>query len=111
MEKFLEKCGGCGNGSKSTNLQIVLDKKSNKGYLCPACIEEYSSLLQPGSIRNFWMCGKCEFRVLASTAIDMKVDEIGGKCPHCGVILTNALVINLNQNMPIKSGIISEPLE
>lgn len=80
----LRKCGGCGSGV-SESLELVHDKKQNRGYLCRSCKSRYASLLQPDSIRNFWMCDRCKFRVLANTDVDARIDEAAGnRCPHCG---------------------------
>jgi ssDNA-binding Zn-finger/Zn-ribbon topoisomerase 1 len=104
-----KRCGGCGSDVAGT-LRPVKDKKQNSGFLCAACEEEYGGLLGPDSIRNFWMCGACAFRVLAGTRIDAKVDELNGKCPSCGADV-NATLVNLKGDRRIASGIIGEPLE
>ena len=104
----LRKCGGCGSES-SADLQITHDKKNNDGYLCKSCQTEYARLLSPESIRNFWMCGACGFRILAGTNIDARVDE-RSECPKCGTDV-NVSLVNLNNNRAIGRGIIGEPIE
>lgn len=106
---MLEKCGGCGN-SNTKDLQEVRDKKRNLGFMCNSCKKEYGHLLQPDSIRRFWMCGACEYRILAGTKIDAKVDELYNACPNCGEDVTITLV-NLSNDHPVESGIIGEPLD
>lgn len=106
-DEMLSKCGGCGARSP---LEVVRDKKQNRGYLCAPCRRRFAPLLAPDSIRNFWMRGACGYRVLAGTEIDARVDEIGGCCPHCNANLNFGLV-NLSGDRPILSGVIGEPLE
>ena len=107
---ILKKCGGCGSMDEN-NLQLVYDKKKNRGYLCKFCNKKFEDLLMPDSIRNFWMCNACKYRVLAGTEIDAKVDtEYNEKCPHCGEEILNTLV-NLHNDHIIDSGIFGEPLE
>lgn len=109
-DNILKKCGGCGT-EKTNVLLLVFDKKKNRGYLCRSCNEKYRQLLNPDSVRNFWMCSKCHYRVLAGTEIDAKVDyEYNEQCPYCNAKLLNTLV-NLNNDSIIESGIIGEPLE
>jgi DNA-directed RNA polymerase subunit RPC12/RpoP len=101
-------CGGC--GEFRPDLQPVTDKKGNRGYLCKPCFASYERLLKPDSIRNFWMCGACGFRVLAGTSIDAVVDENGGKCPDCSADV-NLSLVNLSKDRPIGRGVIGEPVE
>jgi len=107
-DALLEKCGGCGS-SEVPSLELVRDKNNNRGYLCSSCKNEYARLLQPDSIRRFWMCGACGFRILAGTRIDAEVDP-EGKCPNCSADV-NASLVNLSDDRPVKSGIIGEPLD
>jgi DNA-directed RNA polymerase subunit RPC12/RpoP len=106
---MLKKCGGCGS-SNAKDLHEVRDKNGNHGFLCSTCKKEYGHLLQPDSIRRFWMCGACEYRILAGTKIDAKVDELLNACPNCGENVLDTLV-NLSNDRPIGSGIFGEPLE
>jgi protein-arginine kinase activator protein McsA len=106
---MLKKCGGCGNRD-AKDLQEVRDKKKNRGFLCDACKKEYGHLLKPDSIRRFWMCKACGYRILAGTKIDAKVDELNGKCPNCGGNI-NITLVNLSNDRPVESGIIGEPLD
>jgi len=101
------KCGGCGN---LTDINLVTDKKGNHGYLCHTCLIKYKKLLLPESIRNFWMCGACGYRVLAGTEMDKRVDEPGNHCPNCGIDI-NISLVNLSGDWPVASGIIGEPLK
>jgi DNA-directed RNA polymerase subunit RPC12/RpoP len=103
------KCGGCGE-EPPTELGLAEDKKGNHGYLCAACSGEYADLLRPDSVRNFWMCGACGFRVLAGTDIDAAVDERGNACPNCDSDISLTLV-NLKADHPVGSGLIGEPLD
>ena len=106
---MLKKCGGCGDGD-AKNLQEVRDKKKNFGFLCRSCKNEYGHLLEPDSIRRFWMCGACKYRILAGTKIDVKADELDNACPNCGEDV-NITLVNLSNNRPVDSGIIGEPLD
>ena len=106
---MLEKCGGCGN-SNVKDLQEVQDKKRNHGFLCSSCKKEYKHLLELESIRRFWMCGACEYRILAGTKIDANVDELNNECPNCKKNV-NITLVNLCNDHPIESGIIGEPLD
>lgn len=101
-------CGGC--GAFRATLELVRDKKQNRGYLCRECQTKYARLLQPESVRNFWMCGACGFRVLAGTNVDAQVDENGNRCPHCSTDVNFSLV-NLSGDHAIGSGLIGEPVE
>ena len=103
------KCGGCGETSKESLLRAE-DKKRNSGYLCAACGTRYAALLQPASIRNFWLCGACGFRVLAGTEVDAKVDALGSRCPHCSADVNFSLV-NISDNRPVGRGLVGEPVE
>ena len=105
---MLEKCGGCGNDNVA-GLEEVRDKNENRGYLCASCMQEYAHLLKPDSIRRFWMCGACKFRILAGTKVDAEVDP-ESKCPQCGSNVNDTLV-NLSNDQPVQSGIIGEPLD
>lgn len=102
------QCGGC--GELVAHLDLVCDKKGNHGYLCRSCAMKYKTLLDPGSVRNFWMCGVCGYRVLAGTEIDGKVDQPGSPCPQCGTDV-NISLVNLNRDRPTGRGIIGEPLD
>lgn len=104
----LPKCGGC--GSESAKLQIVRDKKGNRGYLCPSCSEQYKQLLTPDSIRNFWMCGVCGYRVLTGTDADASVDQSGNPCPNCTADV-NISLVNLSGDRPVGRGLIGEPAD
>ena len=101
-------CGGC--GAFSPTLQLVRDKKQNRGYLCRECRTKYARLLQPDSVRNFWMCAACGFRVLAGTSVDALVDENGNRCPQCSADVNSSLV-NLSGDRAIGRGLIGEPVE
>ena len=103
------KCGGCG-GEPPTEIEMAVDKKGNHGYLCAACSSRYAELLQPDSVRNFWMCGACGFRVLAGTEIDAAVDERDNACPNCDSDVSLTLV-NLKADQPVGSGLVGEPLD
>lgn len=103
------KCGGCG-AEPPAKLELVADKKNNHGYLCPTCVARYSKLLQPDSIRNFWMCGVCGYRVLAGTAVDAEVDKPGNPCPNCNSDV-NISLVNLSGDRQVGRGIIGEPVE
>lgn len=105
---MLKKCGGCGSDVLA-KLQEVRDKKGKRGYMCDSCVVEYDRLLKPESIRRFWMCGACEFRILAGTRVDAEVDP-ESKCPHCGANV-NATLVNLSNDHPTESGIVGEPLD
>lgn len=105
-QALFSKCGGCGADQA---LEMVRDKNNNRGYLCQSCRSEYQGLLQPDSIRRFWMCGGCGFRILAGTRIDAEVDP-ESRCPNCGADV-NATLVNLNNDRPVESGILGEPLE
>lgn len=105
---LLLKCGGCGS-SLNQDADMVKDKNNNRGYLCSSCRQKYAKLLQPDSIRRFWMCGGCKFRILAGTEVDAKVDP-QSMCPNCGEDVHSTLV-NLNNDIPVKSGILGEPLD
>lgn len=107
-DDLLKKCGGCGNDLASA-LEIVRDKNNNRGFLCSSCKREYAPLLKPDSIRRFWMCGACGFRILAGTKVDAQVDP-HSKCPKCGADVNSSLV-NLNNDRPVKSGMFGEPLK
>ena len=109
LSEPLRKCGGCGNESLS-ELQLVHDKKDNRGYLCTSCKADYEGLLKPDSLRNFWMCGACGFRILAGTRIDAEVDEQSNKCPNCGADV-NLSLVNLSGDRAIGRGLIGEPVE
>ena len=102
------KCGGC--GEELSTLRLVSDKKGNHGYLCPVCLTKYDRLLKPDSIRNFWMCGVCGYRVLAGTQIDASVDQLGSPCPQCNTDV-NISLVNLSGDQPVGRGLIGEPLE
>ena len=106
-DRVLRKCGGCGSDDAGS-LELVKDKNHNHGYLCPRCRSEYESLLLPDSIRRFWMCGDCHFRILAGTRIDAEVDP-DSTCPHCGANVTVSLV-NLDNDRPTENGLMGEPL-
>lgn len=113
IEKVIErgpfpKCGGCGELVAALNL--VFDKKGNRGYLCLSCASKYKTLLGPDSIRNFWMCGVCGYRVLAGTEIDRGVDRPGNPCPQCGTDV-NISLVNLNRDRMTGKGTIGEPLD
>jgi len=108
-DNILLKCGGCGNENPH-ELKLVFDKKKNRGYLCNSCFKKYKKFLEPDSIRNYWMCGNCNFRILAGTDMDLKVDDLDNKCPNCRKDLTDIL-INLKNDKVIDSGIFGEPLE
>jgi DNA-directed RNA polymerase subunit RPC12/RpoP len=101
------RCGGCGVDN-AVDLQIVRDKNDNHGFLCSVCRREYAALLKPGSIRRFWMCGACGYRILAGTKID---DAVGpnSRCPNCGADVSSTLV-NLSNDRPVASGQFGEPL-
>ena len=101
------KCGGCGSDN-APSLQIVKDKNNNQGFLCPSCRREYAGLLSAGSIRRFWMCGACGYRILAGTKID---DAVGpeSRCPNCGADV-NSTLVNLNKDRPVASGQFGQPL-
>lgn len=101
------KCGGC--GSESAALKPVQDKKNNRGYLCPTCVGRYEGLLSPESVRNFWMCGVCGYRVLAGTDADASVDQRGNPCPNCKSDV-NITLVNLSGDQPIGRGLIGEPV-
>ena len=103
----LQKCGGCGAAS---DLQIVADKRQNHGFLCPPCSSTYQRLLEPDSIKSFWGCGACGFRILAGTTVDGEVDRNGSRCPHCGADV-NSTLVNLSHDAPIGTGIMGEPIE
>ena len=105
---MLRRCGGCGKRNSSL-LRVVTDRKGNRGYLCAERLPEYARLLEPQSIRRFWMCGSCHFRILAGTRIDAEVDP-ESKCPHCGANV-NATLVNLSGDRPVASGVIGEPLD
>jgi DNA-directed RNA polymerase subunit RPC12/RpoP/molybdenum-dependent DNA-binding transcriptional regulator ModE len=105
---LLEKCGGCGS-NETSDLEVVRDKNNNRGYLCSSCKREYAALLKPDSIRRFWMCGACSFRILAGTKVDAAVDP-HSKCPQCGADVNSSLV-NLSNDQPVKSGMFGEPSE
>ena len=105
---LLQKCGGCGS-DQSSALEVARDKNNNRGYLCSSCKREYAPLLKPDSIRRFWMCGACGFRMLAGTKIDAEVDP-QSKCPKCGADVNSSLV-NLSNDRPVKSGIFGEPVK
>lgn len=102
------RCGGCGS-RELLSLEVVKDKNNNRGYLCSSCKKEYGRLLQPESIRRFWMCGACGFRILAGTKIDAAVDP-ESKCPNCGGNV-NSTLVNLSDDRPVKSGLIGEPMD
>jgi hypothetical protein len=102
------KCGGC--GAEPLDLSLVFYKKRNSGFLCKSCSTAYSTLLQPSSIRNFWMCGICGYRILAGTAIDAAVDKNGGRCPNCTTDV-NLSLVNLRANQPTGRGIVGEPMD
>jgi hypothetical protein len=102
------KCGGCGR-EPPTRLELVADKKGNHGYLCAACASGYAKLLRPDSVRNFWMCGACGFRVLAGTEVDASVDERDNACPCCDADV-NLTLVNLSGDRPIASGMFGEPV-
>lgn len=104
----LPHCGGC--GGFLPDLQLVRDKKSNRGYLCKSCLPKYEHLLKPDSIRNFWMCGACGLRVLAGTRVDALVDENGAHCPNCGADV-NLSLVNLSADRAVGRGLIGEPVE
>lgn len=108
LREPLSKCGGCGDFRP--DLELVRDKKGNRGYLCRRCKAEYGRLLTPDSIRNFWMCSACGFRVLAGTQIDAAVDENNNRCPECGADV-NLSLVNLSGDRPIGRGLIGEPVE
>ena len=101
------KCGGCGEGVAP--LEPVSDKKGNRGFLCQSCLAKYGELLRADSIRNFWMCAVCGYRVLAGTEIDREVDGPGNPCPQCGTDV-NISLVNLDQDRPTASGYMGEPL-
>ncbi len=105
---LLPKCGGCGS-DQSSALEVVRDKNNNRGYLCSSCQREYAALLKPDSIRRFWMCGACGFRILAGTKADAEVDP-DSKCPQCGEDVNSSLV-NLSDDRPVESGMFGEPVE
>ena len=105
---LLAKCGGCGSDN-SSDLEVVRDKNNNQGYLCSSCKREYAALLKRDSIRRFWMCGVCSFRILAGTKVDAEVDP-HSKCPKCGADVNSSLV-NLSNDSPVKSGMFGEPVE
>lgn len=101
------KCGGCGSDN-AIDLQIVRDKNNNQGFLCSSCRHEYASLLAPASIRRFWMCGACGYRVLAGTRID---DAVGpaSLCQNCGADV-NTTLVNLSNDRPVASGQFGQPI-
>jgi hypothetical protein len=101
------KCGGCGSDN-AVDFQIVRDKNNNQGFLCPSCRREYASLLTLGSIRRFWMCGACGYRILAGTRIDDAVGQ-DSRCPNCGADV-NSMLVNLNNDRPVASGQFGQPL-
>ena len=103
------KCGGCGK-EPPTDLEVTVDKKGNHGYLCADCSRRYAELLQPDSIRNFWMCCACGYRVLAGTEIDASVDEQDNACPCCTSDVSVTLT-NLQGDAPIFRGITGEPVD
>ena len=105
---ILLRCGGCGS-QELARLEVVLDKNNNRGILCESCIREYLPLLRAGSDRRFWQCAQCTFRILAGTRIDAAVNP-ESKCPHCGADV-NVSLVNLNNDRPVASGMIGEPLE
>jgi hypothetical protein len=105
---MLKKCGGCGSAILKALIEVQ-DKNNNHGLLCKKCAKEYNKLLQPESIRRFWMCGACQFRILAGTRIDAQVDP-ESRCPNCGTDV-NLSLVNLNNDLSIKSGILGEPVE
>jgi len=102
------KCGGCGK-EPPTRLELVADKKGNHGYLCAACAIRYAELLRPDSVRNFWMCGACGFRVLAGSEVDASVDARDNACPCCDADVGVTLV-NLAGDRPTGSGLFGEPV-
>ena len=104
---MLKKCGGCG-ADEAAGIEEVRDKNGNRGYLCSSCKREYARLLEPDSTRRFWMCGDCQFRILAGTRIDAEVDP-ESRCPHCGADV-NATLVNLKNDLPVQSGMLGEPL-
>jgi DNA-directed RNA polymerase subunit RPC12/RpoP len=101
------RCGGCGSNN-AVDFQIVRDKNNNQGYLCLSCRREYASFLKPGSIRCFWMCGACGYRILAGTKID---DSVGpdSRCPNCGADV-NGTLVNLRNDRPVASGQFGQPI-
>lgn len=105
---LLAKCGGCGS-TQTSDMEVVRDKNNNRGYLCSTCKREYAALLKSDSIRRFWMCGACNFRILAGTKVDAEVDP-HSKCPQCGADVNSSLV-NLSNDQPVKSGMFGEPVE
>jgi hypothetical protein len=102
------KCGGCGSDN-AVDLQIVRDKNNNQGFLCSSCRRAYASLLTPGSIRRFWMCGACGYRILAGTRIDAAVGP-ESRCPSCGADV-NSTLVNLSNDRPVASGQFGQPFE
>lgn len=107
-DDLLPKCGGCGSG-RSEQLVIVRDKNMNRGVLCLSCKREYANLLKPDSVRRFWLCKGCNFRILAGTKIDAEVDP-HNQCPKCGEDV-NLSLVNLNNDHPVESGILGQPVE
>jgi hypothetical protein len=105
---LLLRCGGCGKQERD-QLEVVLDKNSNRGILCAQCVREYLPLLRTGSDRRFWQCGNCTFRILAGTRMDAAVDP-DSRCPNCRADV-NVSLINLSNDRPVKSGAIGNPLE
>ena len=101
------KCGGCGSDSDA-EIQIVRDKKDNQGFLCASCRREYASLLTPSSIRRFWMCGACGYRILAGTKIDSAVGP-NSRCPNCSADV-NSTLVNLSNDRPVASGQFGQPI-
>jgi hypothetical protein len=102
------RCGGCGT-RPPVALELVHDKKRNRGLLCPDCAKLYAELLLPDSARNFWMCGECGFRILAGTRIDAAVDP-DSLCPNCRTDVNRSLV-NLSGDAPIGTDLLGHPAD
>ena len=104
---LLARCGGCAGPTEG--LEIVHDKKGSRGLLCGFCKTEYAEKLTPDSPSNFWMCGACNYRVLAGTRADIMVDENHNRCPNCSADV-NLSLVNLSNDEPVGSDMFGSPL-
>ena len=90
-------CGVCGG---SHGLHPVMDRRSNDGFFCDECHDEWVQWLAPASPHTFFLCTGCGTHVFAGSPIDL-----ASRCEHCDADL-NIFFTHLDHNVPVGQSVL-----